>query len=144
MVFSKENAPNTLNEFKEWYAVQVEWTEEHTYNDPAITTPELRSWLMEMVQTFPDMNGPEATSDHTNIYETDYGIGSAVIYAGSSWSLAEEANKTARRLAQKHGVGFYDPSFEEPVLIPENGKLKPMEGIDKQNFNLKKPWWKLW
>lgn len=143
MVFNQEAAPKTRTDFMAWYAAQIEWTEEHTYDDPAITTPELRSWLLEMVQTFPDMNGPDATDDHRSEYETDYGIGRAVIYAGFSWSLAEEANETARRLAQKHQIGFYDPSFEGLVLLPRNGELKPMEDASPQNQEPKKPWWKL-
>lgn len=139
MVFSKEAAPTTKPEFMVWYAAQTEWAEEHGYNDPAITTLELRAWLLEMEQMFPDMNGPNATDDHTSAYETDYGIGRVVIYAAFSWSLTKEANETALRLAQKHQVGFYDPSFEGPILLPENGELRPIAEADK----LRKPWWQL-
>jgi hypothetical protein len=144
MVFSQEAAPKTKAEFMAWYDTQTEWAEDHTYDDPTVTTPELRAWLMEMEQTFPDMNGPNATDNHSSDYETDYCIGRVVIYAGFSWSLTEKAYETAHRLAQKHQVGFYDPSFEGPILLPENGELKPMEEPDKLNPDLKKPWWKLW
>ena len=44
-----------------------------------------------------------------------------------SWSLTGEANETALRLAQKYQVGLYNPSFEGPILLPQNGELKPME-----------------
>jgi hypothetical protein len=67
-----------------------------------------------------------------------------VIYAAFSWSLAKEANERAHQLAQKHQVGLYDPSFESPILIPENGELRPMEEVDNQHVNVEKPWWKLW
>lgn len=144
MVFSQEAAPKTKPEFMAWYDAQTEWAEGHTYNDPAITTPALQAWVLEMEQTFPNMNGPDATDDHTSAYETDYGIGRVVIYAAFSWSLTGEANETAHRLAQKHQVGFWDPSFEGPILLPENGELRPMAEVDKQNLDLKKPWWKLW
>ncbi|SMB99698.1 hypothetical protein SAMN00120144_3570 [Hymenobacter roseosalivarius DSM 11622] len=97
-----------------------------------------------MVQTFPDMNGPDATDDHASAYETGYCIGSAVIYAAFSWSLTKEANETAYRLARKYQAGFYAPSFEGPILLLESGELRPMEEADKQNQDLKKPWWKLW
>jgi hypothetical protein len=93
-----------------------------------------------MEQTFPDVNGPNVTDDHTSTYETDYCIGQVVIYAAFNWSLTGEAHETAMRLAQKHQVSFYDPSFEGPVLLPENGELKPIEEADK----LKKPWWQFW
>ena len=99
---------------------------------------------MGMELTFPDMNGPNATEDHTNEYETDYSIGRVVIYAAFSWSLTKEAYETAHRLAQKYQVGFWDLSFEGPILFPENGELKPMEVVDKLNPDVKKPWWKLW
>jgi hypothetical protein len=144
MVFSNGAAPKTRAEFLVWYDTQTKWAEEHPYDDPAITTPELRSWLLEMEQTFPDMNGPNASHDHASAYETDYSIGRVVIYAAFSWSLAKEANERAHRLAQKHQVGLYDPSFESPILLPENGELRPMEEIDNQHVNVEKPWWKLW
>lgn len=139
LVFSKEAAPKTRPEFLAWYDSQTNWREAHSYNDPAITTPALRSWLLEMEQTFPDMNGPNATDDHTSEYETDYSIGREVIYAAFSWSLTGEANETARRLAQQHQVGFWDPSFEGSILLPEDGELRPMQEVDKKG-----PWWKLW
>jgi hypothetical protein len=144
LVFSKEAAPNTRTEFVAWYDSQTKWTEAHSYHDPAITTPALRSWLLEMEQTFPDMNGPHASDDHASDYETDYSIGRAVIYAAFSWSLTGEANETARRLPQKYQVGFWDSSFEGPILIPEDGELRPIKEVDQQNPNLKSPWWKLW
>jgi hypothetical protein len=144
MVFSPEAAPKTKSEFLTWYDTQTEWTEEHTYDDPAIATPALQAWLQEMEQTFPDMNGPNVTADRTSAYETDYSIGRVVIYAAFSWSLAGEANETAQRLAQKHQVGFWDPSFEGPILFPEKGELRPMVEDDKPNTDPKKSWWKFW
>lgn len=144
LIFSKEAAPKTRPEFLAWYDSQTHWTEPHSYNDPAITTPALRSWLLEMEQTFPDMNGPNATDDHTSEYETDYSIGREIIYAAFSWSLTGEANETARWLAQKHQVGFWDPSFEGPILLPEDGELRPMQEVDKPHPGLKRPWWKWW
>lgn len=111
MVFSPEAAPKTPTDFMAWYSAQTEWTEAHSYDDAAITTPGLRAWYLEMGQTFLDMNGPDATDDHTSEYETDYSIGRVVIYAAFSWSLTNEAYETAYRLAQKHQVGFYDPSL---------------------------------
>ncbi|AII52638.1 hypothetical protein [Hymenobacter sp. APR13] len=144
MIFSSEAAPKTRADFMLWYARQTAWTEGHSYQNPTITTPGLRSWYLDMMQTFPDMNGPEATDDHTSEYETDYTIGRAVIYAAFSWRLAEEANTTARQLAQKHQVGLYDPSFNGPILVPHNGQLKPMEGVNTRIQDVRKPWWKVW
>ena len=144
MVFSPAAVPKTKPEFLAWYDAQTAWSEAHSYDDPAGTTPALQAWLQEMEQTFPDMNGSNVTAEHTSAYETDYSIGSVVIYAAFSWSLAGEASEIAQRLAQKHQVGFWDPSFEGPILLPENGKLRPMDEVDKPSTNLTKPWWKLW
>jgi len=58
MVFRKEAAPNTRAEFMKWYDRQTKWTEEHSYDDPANTSTDLRNWFMEMIQTFPAKNGP--------------------------------------------------------------------------------------
>ena len=144
MVFSPAAAPKTKPEFMAWYDAQTVWSEDHSYDDPNGTTPALQAWLHEMERTFPDMNGSNVTTEHTSAYETDYSIGSVAIYAAFSWSLAGEASETAQRLAQKYQVGFWDPSFESPILLPENGKLKPMDEVDKPSTNSTKPWWKLW
>ena len=145
MVFSPTAAPKTKPEFMVWYETQTAWAEDHSYDDPAETTPALQAWLQEMERTFPDINGSSVTDEHASTYETDYSIGKVAIYAAFSWSLAREASETAQRLAQKHQVGFWDPSFEGPVLVPENGKLRAMDEVDKQtSTNSPKPWWKLW
>jgi hypothetical protein len=87
MVFAKEAAPRTRSAFRQWYTAQTEWTEEHSYDDPSVTTPALASWLREMRQTFPDLNGPDATEER-ELYWTDYSIGSQVIYSAFGWSVA--------------------------------------------------------
>jgi hypothetical protein len=144
LVFSPAAAPKTKPAFKAWYDTQTQWAEEHPYNDPTITTPALQAWLQEMAHTFPDMNGPNVTDDHSSAYETDYSIGRVVIYAAFSWSVTGEAHEMAQRLAQKHQVGFWDPSFEGPILLPVDGELTPMDEVDHQHLAQKNPWWKLW
>jgi len=138
MVFRKEAAPKTKTEFMKWYHDQTEWTEEHSYNDPAITSIELRNWFMEMIQTLPAMNGPFATHDDDNLKVSDYCIGKDVIYVAFAWPLAEQAYSTMRGLAEKHGVGFFDCSGNGDIFFPENGKLKAIARRDSQ------PWWKFW
>lgn len=126
MVFSIEAAPQTHPAFMQWYTAQVEWPEEHAYDDPSLTTLALRSWLQEMRQTFPDLNGPDATAD-TESYWTDYTIGKHVIYVACGWSVAAEAYETAYRLAGKHQVGFFDVSGSMPpaILLSQDGVLTP-------------------
>lgn len=150
MVFRKEAAPKTRTEFMKWYEDQTEWTEEHSYDDPANTSPELRNWFMEMIQTFPAMNGPFASDDDDNTNVSDYSVGKDVIYVAFAWSLAEEAYKTMLKLAEKHGVGFFDVSSDNgDILFPDNGKLKPIDNpTNNSNGSTggqeNKPWWKFW
>ena len=150
MVFRKEAAPNTRTEFMKWFDDQTEWREEHSYDDPANTSTELRNWFMEMVRTFPAMNGPFASDDDENLYVSDYSIGKDVIYVAFAWSLAEQAYRTMLELAAKHGVGFFDVSSDNgDILLPENGELATLDSqtdnSDNQTLRQEsKPWWKLW
>lgn len=52
MVFRKEVAPKNRADFMKWYQDQTEWTEEHSYDDPANTSIELRNWFIDMIKTF--------------------------------------------------------------------------------------------
>ena len=150
MVFRKQAAPKTRADFMKWYEEQTEWTEEHSYDDPANTSPELRNWFMEMIQTFPAMNGPFANDDDNNPNVSDYCVGKDVIYVAFAWSLAEDAYKTMLKLAEKHGVGFFDASSDNgDILFPDNGKLKPIDNPTINSNGLSggqenKPWWKFW
>lgn len=96
-----------------WYEAQTEWTEEHSYDDPRITSPSLANWFAEMMEVFPPMNGPFASNDYDNPKLTDYSIGHSFIYAAFAWSQAESAFEVVDRLAVKHGVGFFDVSGEQ-------------------------------
>ncbi|MEZ5052877.1 MAG: hypothetical protein R2767_10985 [Chitinophagales bacterium] len=150
MVFRKEAAPKTRTDFMKWYQDQTEWTEEHSYDDPANTSTELRNWFMEMTQTFPAMNGPFASDDDDNPNVSDYSIGKDVIYVAFAWSLAEQAYTTMLKLAEKHGVGFFDVSSDNgDILFPDNGKLKAIDNTTTNSNNStgekeSKPWWKFW
>lgn len=130
MVFEPTQAPRKHTEFLEWYEQQTEWGEEHDYNDPAVTSPALRSWYEEIIRTFPDMNGPDAPEDESEDEEaglrlTEYSIGHHVIYAVFSWSMAEEAYEQVKALACKHGVGFFDASGDEAdVFLPDGSLMK--------------------
>lgn len=113
MVFDPAAAPRDRESFLSWYGAQTEWAEEHSYDDPKITTPALANWFADISQDFPPMNGPFASNDCDNPRVTDYSIGRTVIYAAFAWSEAEPAYEAVRRLAAKHSVGFFDVSGEE-------------------------------
>lgn len=120
---------------------QTEWNEPHDYNDPANTSEQLKNWFLEMIETFPAMNGPFASDDIDDPKLTDYSIGRDVIYPACGWSHAELAFKVMKELAAKHKVGFFDVSGTGDILIPdEEGHLLPLG----QKGNKQKPWWKFW
>ncbi len=129
MVFMPEAAPRTRPEFMTWYFRQTEWQEEHSYDDPDNCSVVLRSWFMDMIETFPALNGPLAIDEPDNYNVTDFCIGKDVIYAAFSWSVAEMAYETMKEKAEKHKVGFFDASAEDgDILFPdESGRNLPID-----------------
>ena len=120
MVFEKTKAPDTKKEFMAWFEKQTEWSEGHDYQSIGVSSPALQNWFMEMKDTFPPMNGEYAPDvelldedEDLENHVTDYSIGREVIYAGFSWSVVDEAYELVQKLAQKHGVGFFDVRSEE-------------------------------
>ncbi|MHC6203793.1 hypothetical protein ACYULU_11435 [Breznakiellaceae bacterium SP9] len=129
MVFERTVAPTNRKDFMNWYESQTEWTEDHGYDNPAVTSNDLRNWFMEIIKEFPQMNGPFALDDdaidtmENDSYITDYSIGKDVIYAAFSWSLAEEAFETVKKLAKDYNVGFFDVSSNDGEIIFPDGTI---------------------
>ncbi len=142
MVFCAHKAPQSETEFLAWYDQQIEWGENHNYVDPIVTTKELKAWFLEMIESFPALNGPYAPEDDSAVFDeyiADYDIGHSIIYASFKWSVAEHAYDNMYALAEKHGVGFFDISGSGDILFPtENG----LQSIVKQSST--KAWWKIW
>ena len=121
MVFKAESAPRNKPAFMDWYRVQTQWKEEHGYNNPDVTTPELRNWMLEMMKSFPAMNGPYAKSGNEEDGGTaDYNIGQEFIYATFSWDNMDKAYRLSKELAQKHKVGFFNVSADDGEVIFPN------------------------
>jgi hypothetical protein len=121
-VFDPEQAPQDREGFNAWYEEQSSHEEAHSYDDPAVSAPQLRAWFMDMIQTFPALNGPFASNelpeDESSV--TDYSIGQSLIYACFRWSKAEQAHEAVFNLAAKHGVGFCDASSDRgEVWLPD-------------------------
>lgn len=110
MVFEPSAAPASKSEFLIWYNQQTEWTEGHSYDDPAVTSPKLRQWYQAMTVDFPPMNGPDRSEDFDDPKVSDYSVGRSVIYVAFAWSQAETAYKAVRSAAEAAGVGFFDAS----------------------------------
>lgn len=121
MVFDLSVAPEDPAKFVDWFREQARWAEGHSYDDPAVTSPELRRWFMSMIPALPAMNGPFRASSAEDANVTDYCIGRHVIYAAFSWSVARLAYDECLRLAQECGVGFFD------VSGPNGGQWRPNE-----------------
>ncbi len=132
MVFEKTKAPRIKKEFMEWYEKQTMWEEEHNYQSVDVTSPALKKFFLEIIKTFPPMNGEFAPDDITfsenenlESYLTEYSIGYDMIYAGFAWSVAEEAYQKMRELAKKHEVGFFDVSGSiGDIILPDGTKIE--------------------
>lgn len=119
MVFEAGAAPRERSAFLNWYRQQTRWSEPHGYNNPHVPSPALRAWFLEMIKTFPPMNGPLASEDVDDSKVTDYSVGQTVIYAAFAWSQAEMAYQHMFELAAKHYVGFFDvSSTDSDIWLP--------------------------
>lgn len=125
MVFDANVVPKEREAFIEWYDQLTEWNEDHTYDDPAVCSDALRDWFMEMIQTFPAMDGVYAISeeefDEDNSYISEYSIARHAIYIGFAWSVADEAFEKVKTLAIKHKVGFFDVSSDDGIILFPGG-----------------------
>lgn len=126
MVFEPGAAPVRHEEFLDWYAQQTKWSEDHGYDDPAITSERLQAWFSDIIHLFPPMNKPisldERPADAAS--STDYAIGRDFIYASFAWSKSESAYMTVARLAEKYNLGLFNASSTgEEVWVPEDGRM---------------------
>jgi hypothetical protein len=125
MVFDPTVVPHNHAQFMEWYAKQILWDEDHTYNDPTESASNLRAWFTDIIQFSPPMNGPFSDDQlpEDEASTADYSIGRSVIYVAFAWSKSKLAYQTAFDLAQKHGLGFFNVSSgSEEVWLFLNGK----------------------
>lgn len=125
MVFEPTKAPRDRKAFMDWYQRQVEWSEDHEYNNPAVCSQSLQRFYSKLSEHFPSMNVDDETFEAmeeagTDNRLTDYSLGSAVIYAAFAYSVAEEAYTTMRSLAIENKVGFFDVSSNDgEILFPD-------------------------
>jgi hypothetical protein len=98
-----------------WYQKQAEWSEPHSYTDAAVSTPKLQAFYRDLIKVFPPMNGPDAAEGDDEA-DTDYAIGTTILYVAFRWSKAEDARAVFVRLGQAHGVGVCEIS-ETPAAV---------------------------
>lgn len=124
LVFAPEKAPNTREEFLSWWEETSEWSEDHSYDDPKVSAPKLQAWFLEMIKTYPAMNGPFSSEEfpEDDSIVTDYSVGKDAIYAAFAWSKAEAAHEHVFSLAAKYQIGFFDASSETAAVWLPDGK----------------------
>ena len=136
LVFDPKHAPRDRAAFMEWWDETSQWAEEHSYDDPLNTTPELQAWYEEIRKTYRNMNGPGSPTDDELMIPgvedtlTDYSLAHHAVYAAFGWPEAENAYPLVRELAVMHGVGFFDASCDEqePEIYFPGDDLRPPSG----------------
>ena len=112
LAFDINVAPKNRNEFLEWKEKQMEWKEDHDYNNINISSDNLKNWYMDIINTFPPINEDMEKYDEefekieNNEYLTEYSIGKNIIYSVFNWIKAEEAFDLVKMLSKKHRIGF--------------------------------------
>ncbi len=133
MVFEPDAAPRDRDAYMAWYHQVTQWKEGHSYDDPAISSPNLQVWYRDMIPSFPAMSGPDRISEGDPRFDTDcltdYSCASNAIYVCFAWSLAGAAYERTLKLAAKHRVGFFDVSATDgAVWLPKNGRYGIVHG----------------
>jgi hypothetical protein len=142
MVFDPKAPPPDRKGFLDWYRRQTKWDKGQRYDDPAVSTPELRAWFFDMIAHYPMVSGPYASEEDSSKV-TDYSVGRSVIYAGFAWSEMAPAFEKVFSLAQKHGLGFFDVSTGNGgVWLPDaEGIFRCVHG---QGAKGTRKWWQVW
>ena len=112
-------------DFPAWWVEQATWSENHSYSDPAVTTPELQAFYADIHQQFPNMNGPDAPTDEEldtdpDIEDrlADYSIGNRLIYMSFPWSEGAHALTAVETIALRNGVAVARVSDDSSIQRP--------------------------
>jgi len=135
-VFDPEHVPQEREAFLQWFQQHAEWDLPIDYNEPANATQPLRSFVEDIFQLFPPMNGPRSTDEPPKDEATwsDYSIAPHLIYIAFAWSKASHAREAAYRLTAKNRLGMYEVSSPHgEIWLPKNGALALSS---KQNVSL--------
>jgi hypothetical protein len=137
LVFDSAHAPSGREAFLRWWDAQAEWSEPHRYNDPAVTTPSLRAWFMEMIEQFPALSGPYAASRDQRT--ADYCIGHHLIYVAISFDK-QATHERAYELAGKHRLGFFEASSPDgEIWLPGTGNQLVLASKRERRLQSPKP-----
>ena len=119
LVFDPAHAAKEREAFLQWWDAHDWSSEPHPHNDPAVTTPRLRAWFMDMIERFPALSGPHAGSRDQRT--ADYCIGCYLIYVAISFDK-QATHERAYELAGKHQLGFFEASSPDgEIWLPGVG-----------------------
>jgi hypothetical protein len=128
LVFDPVSAPRDLVEFHDWLESEENLVGD-VFNDPTLTTPELRAFYLEMIEKFPDYNDDSFDPDLATDYATGYEIGPKSIAMEFRWTVAEEVYDHVRALSVKKRVGFFDQSGDASFHFPDDELQPQSEGV---------------
>jgi|ERR1700678_1967743 len=113
MVFEPTAEFRDRSTFMHWYESRTTWSDGLDYSNASNATAALQAWYREMTAIFPpSFNASVQADTDDRHWITEYVIAKDLIYAAFRWDRASMAYETVRRLAAKHGVGFFDASGE--------------------------------
>lgn len=116
MIFDTGAAPKTLDDFFKWFGT-LNWKEKDAI-DLEIRTPALNSWYGEIIKIFPPATG-KALLETPQLCQAHYTACGEALQLFCAEPFAEKAWRVARKLAEKHGLGFFDISYQEDVILPD-------------------------
>ena len=132
-VYVKEKAPEDPVDFLEWFWKKTEWNGERDYYDILGTDERLAAFFLEMIKTFPAMNGKYAPTEEElqanpeledSPMVTEYNIDEDLIYMGFAYSVSDQADELIRKLAVQNGLGYFDmvnmyPDENSRISVPQ-------------------------
>ncbi|WOE74973.1 hypothetical protein [Alterisphingorhabdus coralli] len=158
LVFDPNTAPRKRDEFMKWYESLTRWEEQRDYDSPQGMTGNLPLFFERMRQEFPPMNGPFAyafdqaedpnTTSSTSLWKklfglkakpapepfnealvTDYSLAESAIYMAFAWSVSDKAYNRVFNNALSAGVGFFDVSADNGVILHDPGQFEDLMGL---------------
>ena len=135
MVFDPDLAPRKA-EVGDWHRDLMEADESDGAFDPAsLKSNRLRAFYEDIRVNFPAMNGPDQVdeADVDDDQVTGYAFYPAFIYMDFRWSVSEPASTVVLALADKHGLGLFDPQDSDDGVMSMGSRAR---GSDT-----KTSWW---
>lgn len=154
LVFDPQIAPRDRADFMTWFDNLTKWEEQRDYDSPNGMTGNLPTFFERLRQEFPAMNGPFAIDFNQTEPKppsfwqklfgakqppdpesfdadmiTDYCLAENAIYMAFSWYVSDQAYNCVFNTAYSTGVGFFNPSAENGVILHDPGQFEDLLGL---------------